>query len=175
MNIISFLESKNFALVQDKLYCGKENGLFFVFFYSTACPHCGPVQSLFNNISSRFPQNICKFGTINVSQNPKVVNLSKSSSTPIKFVPLIMAFFNNVPTAIYSEKYTEQNLIRFVKQCASNLKGQIDSFGRNKTAQAAAVAAMVVEEEIPKYAGGIPYCDDGVCYLTYEDAAYVKT
>lgn len=161
MTTISFLTSEDFQLEGGKLYCGgPTSGVTFVFFYSTNCPHCGPVKSIFNAASSQFPQGSCRFGIINVSQNPRVIDMARSSNTPIRFVPLILAYFKGQPIAQFSSQNTLPNLVGFIRKCFSAVQSQMDSFGETKEE----------EPEIPKYALGVPYCDGDVCYVSYDDA-----
>lgn len=85
--------------------------------------------------------------------------MAKQSSTPIRYVPLILAYFKGRPISQFNSQYTPQNLIGFVRKCFETVKDKMDSFGDTKE-----------EPEIPKYALGIPYCDDDVCYISYESA-----
>ena len=154
-----FLNGADFQLDSDNLVCPKARGLLILLFYSTSCPHCGPARQHFNGVASQFMQGNCKFGMMNITQNPRVTQMARASKTPIKYVPYVMAFFNGRPLAICSTACTAQNLIQFVRRCFDSLKGQVDAFGSAKK-----------EDEIPAYAMGRPVCEDGVCYLTYDDA-----
>ncbi len=155
-----FLNSSDFALNGDMLMCKKTPNLLLVLFYSTNCPHCGPARDIVSRVAMQFMQGNCKFGMINITQNPKVTQLSRASKTPITYVPFVLAFFNGEPLAKYSGGgITAPNLIHFVQQCQESVKDRIDAFG-----------AANMAEEIPAYTTGFPVCDDNVCYLGYESA-----
>lgn len=159
MNTLFFLNSGDFALNGEDLTCTKTDELLFVLFYSTKCQYCGPAREVFNFVASQFNRNSAKFGIINVTQNPRVTQQSKASNTPIRYVPFLVAFFKGVPLAVFSTAFQQQNLVEFIKKCYSNIREKVDAFGSVKK-----------EEEIPAYTVGIPYCEEGVCYLDFNDA-----
>jgi thioredoxin-like negative regulator of GroEL len=141
------------------LVCQKTSGLLLVMFYSTQCPHCGPARTVFNGVARQFTQGNCKFGMINIMQNPKVTQFAKASQTPITYVPLIMAFFNGAPLSKFQAAINQPNLIQFVQQCYGSIQDKVDAFGTVKK-----------EPEVPAFATGVPFCEDGVCYLGFDDA-----
>jgi hypothetical protein len=93
-----------------------------------------------------------------VSQNPKVIQISRGSKTPLTHVPLLMAYFNGEPLVQYTSQFAQPNMIQFVQKCHAVIKDKVDVFG------------AVKEQEIPQYTTGIPYCDDDVCYISFDDA-----
>lgn len=159
MNPLLFLNSGDFTLSGEHFVCQKYDGLLIILFYSTHCAYCGPAREALNMVASQFSQGNCKFGIINVTQNSKVVDKAKASKTPIKFVPFVMAFFKRAPLAVFQQACTQQNLVQFVRKCYESIQGQVDSFGVVKK-----------EDEIPAFTTGKPVCEDGVCYLSYDDA-----
>ena len=160
MNTLYFLKNEDFSNSENALICTKTKELMFVLFYSTKCQYCGPAREAFNRISGQFNRTNAKFGLINITQNPRVPQLSKDTKTQIKYVPFLIAFFNETPIAVFSMTFNEPNLIGFVKKCYESISGQVDAFGTIKK-----------EEEIPAFTIGVPYCDEGVCYLDF-NAAY---
>jgi len=166
MNTLLFLNSADFRLEEEEgkttgtLLCEKTSELLIVLFYSTNCPHCGPARATFNTVVSQFVQG-CKFGMINITQNPKVTHLAKTSKTPIRYVPFILAFFRGRPLADYKSAITQPNLVQFVQQCYASIKTKVDAFG-----------AVKKEAEVTPFTG-VPVCDEGVCYLSF-DHAYPK-
>jgi thioredoxin-like negative regulator of GroEL len=159
MNALLFLNTTDFELNGDELFCRKADGLMMVLFYSNGCPHCGPARNVFNSVASQFMQGKCKFGLINISQNPKVPQLARNSKTPIRFVPFILAFFNGRPLVPFGSQITPQTLVQFVQQCFGSIQDKVDAFG-----------AVKKDDEIPAYTVGVPVCEDGVCYLSFDDA-----
>lgn len=161
MSTLFLLNSNDFKVSENRLVFTKSKNLTFVLFYSTKCRFCGPAREVFNFVASQYSQSNVKFGIINVTKNPSIPELSKGTNTAITFVPFLIAFFDGIPIAVYSNQYTTEGFSKFVEKCHAS---KADSFGTKK------------EDipEIPNYALGVPFCEDGVCYLGFDDAYSAK-
>ncbi len=157
MSALYLLNSQDFKVSEDKLVFTKNKALTFVLFYSTKCRFCGPAREVFNFVASQYVQKNVKFGIINVTKNPSVPQLSKGTNTPISYVPFLTAYFDGDPLSVFSSQYTAQNFSEFVKKCYASVS---NSFTKKEEPV----------NEVPKYTVGIPFCEDGVCYLEFEDA-----
>lgn len=175
MNGLLFLSSEDFYVNEqhptEKLLCTSVNqGLLLVLFYSTQCDHCKKAIPIFREL----PQRIhgCSFGMINVSTNAKVVHLSRNTISPIQYVPLIFLYVNGEPYYKYKGNITLPDIQQFIAQMSQMLESK-QRFVTPPSApgQAAGTAPVALKEKrIPEYSIGIPYCDEDVCYLEYDEA-----
>jgi thioredoxin-like negative regulator of GroEL len=174
MNGLLFLSSEDFYVndhPSEKLLCSHVNqGLLLVLFYSTQCDHCKKAIPIFREL----PQRIhgCSFGMINVSTNAKVVHLSRTTISPIQYVPLIVLYVNGEPYYKYKGSIALPDIQQFVVQMSQLLESKQRFV--NQPAPAAA-QPLGKEKRIPEYSIGIPYCDEDVCYLEYDDAYEKKS
>lgn len=161
MNGLLFLSSEDF-LVSDnqseKLLCTHVNqGLVLVLFYSTQCEHCKNAIPIFRQL----PQIVhgCSFGMINVSTNAKVVHLSRSTISPIQYVPFIILYVNGEPYYKYKGAITLPDIQNFIIQMSKVLESKQQFVVPEKETK-----------KIPEYSTGIPYCDEDICYLEFNEA-----
>lgn len=166
MNGLLFFTSEDFY-VHEKQHNEKllnntvvKNGLLLVLFYSTQCVHCQNAIPVFKQLNKSI--HGCSFGMINVSTNAKVVAMSKMTISPIQYVPLVILYYNGEPYYKYKGAITLQEIQKFIVQMSKVLESK-QQF----------VAPQQKEKKIPEFCTGIPYCDEDVCYLEYNDA-YTK-
>ncbi len=57
----------------------------------------------------------CQIGTVNVSLQPEL-RIITTTTTPIRYVPLISFYINGTPFKEFGGNYTEDNLRQFVKE-----------------------------------------------------------
>jgi thioredoxin-like negative regulator of GroEL len=163
MNGLLFLSSEDFYVsdnASEKLLNTHVNqGLLLVLFYSTQCEHCKTAIPIFRQL----PQMIhgCSFGMINVSTNAKVVHLSRTTISPIQYVPLIVLYVNGEPYYKYKGAINLPEIQKFIIQMSKILESK---------QQFVAPPEKTPSRRIPEYSTGIPYCDDDVCYLEFDDA-----
>jgi len=161
MNGLLFLSSEDFFVsdVQnEKLLCTNlKQNLLLVLFYSTQCNHCQKALPIFRQL----PQMIhgCSFGMINVSTNARVVHMSRTTISPIQYVPLVILYVNGEPYYKYKGALTLPDIQKFVVQMSQTLQSK-QQF----------VAPPEEVKKIPEYTTGVPYCDEDVCYLDFEEA-----
>lgn len=168
MNGLLFLSSEDFYVneAQEKLLnCQVNTGLLLVLFYSTQCEHCQKAIPVFRQL----PQTIhgCAFGMINVSTNAKVVHQSRTTISPIQYVPLVILYVNGEPYYKYKGAISLPDIQKFIVQMSQILESKQKFV--NQPAQPPAKEGR----KIPEYTIGIPHCDEDVCYLEF-DEAYVK-
>jgi thioredoxin-like negative regulator of GroEL len=162
MNGLLFLSSEDFYLSDTQneklLNTTLEQGMMLILFYSTQCEHCQNAIPIWRQL----PQMIhgCSFAMINVSTNAKVVHLSKNSISPIQYVPLVILYVNGEPYYKYKGAITLPEIQKFMLQMSKILESK-QQF----------VSPTVKEtKKIPEYTLGIPYCDEDVCYLEFDEA-----
>lgn len=175
MNGLLFLSSEDFYVNEhptEKLLCSHVNqGLLLVLFYSTQCDHCKKAIPIFREL----PQRIhgCSFGMINVSTNAKVVHLSRNTISPIQYVPLIFLYVNGEPYYKYKGNIALPEIQQFIAQMSQMLESKqrfVTPSAGGQTAASGAALPAPKEKRIPEYSIGIPYCDEDVCYLEYDEA-----
>jgi thioredoxin-like negative regulator of GroEL len=100
---------------------------------------------------------------INVSTNKSIVEMSRETIAPVKYVPYIVLYINGKPFMVYKGPYDEGEIRNFVVEVANNVQKK-QQFSKEK----------VKEDkpgELPAYCIGQPLCgNDKVCYLTFTGA-----
>lgn len=161
MNGLLFLSSEDFYVSDTQneklLSTHIKQNLLLVLFYSTQCEHCKRAIPVFRQL----PQAIhgCSFGMINVSTNARVVHLSRSTISPIQYVPLVVLYVNGEPFYKYKGSLTLPEIQKFIVQMSQMLESK-QQF----------VQAEKEIKRIPEYSTGVPYCDEDVCYLEFDEA-----
>ena len=161
MSAISPLASKDF-IVADKILQLRSQVCALVMFYSTRCPACTDALPVFKAITSTVQG--CRYGMINVTNEPDVVYMSKQTANEIRYVPIIVLYYQGKPVLQYTGKITIEDLRKFLMSTLTQLAN-----GGSRPKQ----APVKPEETIPAYAGGKPVCRGDVCYLNF-DTAYEK-
>jgi thioredoxin-like negative regulator of GroEL len=174
MNALLFLSSDDFSIengTRGPVLSHSVKGFSLIFFYSTQCVHC---QS-FIPIFKRLPGTIggCQFGMINVSKNKDVIRMSRDTIAPITYVPYICLYINGKPFIRYDGPHDEGELRRFVLEVATKVQNK-DKFAAQGTPQTPSHPNIKDNDKgIPAYTIGKPVCEEGVCYLDFEEA-YTK-
>lgn len=147
--------------------CIKYPELTFVFFHADAdrCAHCHELLPEFRKLP--YIISGCKFALVNLNKFPEIVKMSKSTTTPLEYVPYLVLYINGRPFIRYEGDKNLQSLAEFVSEFMTRLKSQTNFVSTQK--------ATKLQDEIPKYSIAIPYsviCDEdkGVCYLKYDEA-----
>lgn len=89
----------------------------------------------------------------------KLIELSKQTTTPLQYVPLIYFYVNGIPYKKFDGQYTSEDFSLFI----NNVLNEASKINNIK----------IDDPEIPPYTIGIPNSSK-VCYLTYSNA-YEKT
>jgi hypothetical protein len=147
--------------------CIKYPELTFVLFHAEPerCAHCHELLPEFRKLP--YIISGCKFALVNLNRYPDIVKISKSTTTPLEYVPYLVLYINGRPFIRYEGDKNLQSLAEFVSEFMSRLKSQTNFVSTQKSTR--------LQDEIPKYSIAIPYsvvCDDdkGVCYLKYDEA-----
>lgn len=163
MSSLLFLSTDDFNVEKteqgDVLY-HDIRGFSLILYYSTQCQYCQRVIPIFK----RLPElvNGCQFGMVNVSMNKMLINLSKTSNTPIRYVPLIILYINGRPYMRYEGKQEENEIRKFILDMSN-------------TIQASGFSQVLKEKQIPAYTIGQPLCGEGdVCYLEFDQEVGYK-
>jgi thioredoxin-like negative regulator of GroEL len=162
MNGLLFLSSDDFYISDDQnekllsSHCNQD--LLLVLFYSTQCAHCQKALPVFRQL----PQVVhgCTFGMINVSTNARVVHMSRSTILPIQYVPLVILYVNGQPFYKYKGALTVPDIQKFIVQMSQMLESK----------QQFVKPPEKPGKRIPEFSIGIPYCDEDVCYLDFDEA-----
>lgn len=161
MNGLLFLSSDDFYVNETEngrlLNCTINQGLCLILFYSTQCAHSQRAMPVFK----RLPYMIhgCSFSMINVSVNAKCVHMSKTTISPITYVPILILYFNGEPYYKYTGAIDIQEIQKFILQMSKILQSK-QQF----------VSNVKQETERPQFTTGIPFCDSEFCYLEFETA-----
>jgi hypothetical protein len=102
---------------------------------------------------------------LNVSNNKELIDISKNSITPIKYVPYMVLYVNSIPYMEYQGPSDLNNIKNFIIEVANNIEKK-QSFTTTKQN----VKIENNTTEIPAYCIGIPVCSKNVCYLDFNKA-----
>ena len=159
-----YLSSDDFTLVNQNpsVLCHDISGFSLLLFYSTQCVYCHKLVPIFKQL----PDVIrgCQFGIINVSVNRKVIEMARNSITPIKYVPLIILYYQGKPYMRYDGPANIEEIRRFIIEVSNSMQNE-------KQVPYTQEEHTNTQKEIPAYALGSPLCgENGVCYLEYDEA-----
>lgn len=160
MSSLLFLTSDDFTV---KKVQGERNiltvgiaGFSFILFYSPQCTFCPTVLNVFKKLPNSLQG--CQFGIINVTINKPLIQKSNYTNDPIKFVPLLLLYFNGYPLSQYSGAIDIDSMRSFIIDKST----MVYNAGMHKDSKL---------KDIPNYTIGVPLCGDGnVCYLEYDEA-----
>lgn len=124
-----------------------------IMFSGNDCVYCKELKPIFKKLVGTVAN--CQIGTVNVSLNPSLINISQQSTTPIKYVPLILFYVNGFPFKEFGGNYTEDNLRQFIKE-VSDKAYEFAEEGKQ-------------HNKISVHSIGIPV-SKRVCYLSFEKA-----
>lgn len=164
MSGLLYLTSDDFAISEGnagKVLCHNIPGFSLILWYSTSCQHCHELIPIFKNL----PGSIggCQFGMINVSTNRQCVNLSKNTIAPITYVPYIVLYVNGRPFMKYNGPRNPNSIKQFIIEVANNMKTKRQFTNENSGNQPQ-------QPKIPEYSAGIPFKEDDVCFLEFDNA-----
>jgi hypothetical protein len=178
MSTIIFLTGEDFSVqrINNADYlCSNIKGISVKLFYSTRCGHCQDLIPIFKRLPRVIPN--CQFCMINIDLHKSVIEKSRATIDPIKYVPYIVFYANNRPIIKYSGPHNIETISKFVSDVSKTLSVQ------NFFKQEESSAQKKEDPVIPAYTIGIPYqpstshkndethiCQDGICYLQDLDA-----
>lgn len=167
MSALLFLTDEDFFVgkgTKGPILCTNIPGFSLLLFYSNKCPHCKALDPIFRSLPGTIQG--CQFGMININTNFNCVRLSKSTISPITYVPSIILYVNGRPFMRFVSKTTatREDLTRFVLEVGQKLQNQ-HKFS----------AEDGVKEDprgkIPEFTVGHPlFGDDEVTYLEFAEA-----
>jgi hypothetical protein len=169
MSGLLFLSGEDFSInggTKGSIMCHAIPGFSLILFYSTQCDHCQTLIPIFKKLPGSISG--CQFGMINVSTNKTCVRMSKSTISPITYVPYIVLYVEGKPFMSYKGPHESGEIRRFVFEVAQKVQGN-QKFSNEK------VKNDPEGRCIPQYTIGRPLYgpDDKVCYLEF-DTAYDK-
>ena len=90
--------------------------------------------------------------------------MSRNTIAPITFVPYIVFYVSGKPFMKYTGPHDSNEIRRFIMEVSKNLQTKHKFYEETTDKHSK-------ERKIPEYTIGIPKnCDEGVCYLEFEDA-----
>lgn len=194
---ILFLTSDDFQLRtgdRGAMLCLKNSheypGLALVLYYSNDCPYCGPVITKFKELPSLVTG--CTFAMCNVSHAMDVVETSKNTISPIRYVPDLVLFVNGAPFMRYDGQQEVAAIQNFLHDVYNKLQHKT-AFAANEgtphhfsptpttskrpAAMAPPASASASPEttpparEIPEYTIGKPLLGQADrCYFSFDKA-----
>lgn len=170
MNPIHFLSADDFSIAPTNSGTVLKNrlrGFSFVMFYSDKCRFCPIIKPYFKDLASKFPGT--NFAMVNISNNLSVVQMSKPTITPIKYVPLMIFYNEGIPLYKYegpTDETSYKQLFDFLKEIHASLSNT------RKFHDASNPQGAPQPPPIPAYLICKPHGDDpeGVCFLDMESA-----
>lgn len=164
MTGIYFLSTKDFNVkdsIDGKLLSldADIKGINLVLFYSNECKYCDEVHNEFKKL----PQHIfgCNFSMINLNQNPNVVSISKTTLTPLNYVPELILYIDNLPYTKYEGDVKVSEIQSFVREISNNLENH--SFTSTNSSVKEEKKIEITDEERPfsKKSKKVCYLQDG--------------
>jgi len=144
-----------------------------VMYYSTVCPYCKMFFPIFEQIAKNVPR--FRYCVLNADKYKNVAISSLTTTTPIRSVPLVIAYNNGKAVAIYSGPKKYNDVLDFLKELSTHLEKP--RFNRKSPEIARkggeASSSNNKEEDLISYKTdlGVPYnivCSAGSCYLSYD-------
>ena len=114
------LKSDDFRLTSNKVMTLNRGGSALVFFKMNSCNGCEAFDAIFKELAQR-SNRIDSYCIANISHHREIVSMSRTSSTPINTVPLIILYSNGIPFAKYTGSRTLQNLLSFIEKSLEKL------------------------------------------------------
>ncbi len=153
-----FLNDDNFSIQNDpkgKNLCVNIEGYSLIFFYSTNCTHCQGLIPIYKKLPGAVGG--CTFAMVNVNASSGVVSKSKSTQSPIKYVPLIVLYINGKPFMRYDGPHKFEEIKRFVIEIATKMS-QNKPKANNSAKQAVNRSGSTPskQQNIPAYTIGLP-------------------
>lgn len=110
------LTAKNFTVNRDSLILTtKHKGYTLVFFKTTSCPGCSKFAPTFEQLE-RESSGVLNFAIIDVSKHRNVLNLARSTKTPIPSVPHLLLYAGSTPYARYTGNLGITSLRSFISK-----------------------------------------------------------
>ena len=129
--------------------CTRSPGYALVLFYSPKCKHSAALLPVFKKL----PGSVggCTFALCNVSVNKAVVQQSRSTTAPIKYVPYVVLHINGEPFMRYDGPAELDSLKRFVLEIAQKVT-------KNRPINTVNQGVKVEEPvpEVPAFTIGVP-------------------
>jgi thioredoxin-like negative regulator of GroEL len=166
---ILFLTTDDFDIIKgsknNNILTNSIKGFSLILFYSPQCPYSQELLPIFKKLPNSFGG--CQFGIFNVSSqsNKQIIGLSKNTTTPITYVPLIMLFINGKPFMLYEGPPELDEIKKFIIEVSKKIQSK-QTFS-NDVRKGSGL-------KIPSYCLGKPlFGDDNKTYLMM-DCAYSK-
>jgi thiol-disulfide isomerase/thioredoxin len=158
MTSILFLSTDDFYTASDPSnntvsLCHSIQGFSLLLFYSNHCVHCQDVIPIFRKL----PELVrgCQIGLVNVSTNRRLIEITRQTTSPINYVPLIILYINGRPYMKYDGEKTDRAISTFVMDVSRS----VHESGFSKTTK---------EKGIPSYTIGHPLKgENDVTYLEF--------
>lgn len=122
-----YLNTSDFVLSQSPdgnvNLCTEINGISLILFYSPSCVHCSKlafplIKSMPNILRG------CTYATVNIGTNKQLIDISKGTTTPITYVPLIILYYNGLPLFKYDGDANVGMLKQFIIEVSNHIRNQ---------------------------------------------------
>ena len=159
-----FLTNNEFTLKEinkSKVLTNPIPGFSLVLFYSTECTHCKTLIPIFRKLPGTIGG--CQFGVINISKNKDTIKNSMDSTTPLKYVPLIILYHDGSPFMSYKGPRELQSIQRFVVEVAAKIKKERFSAAGSDTS----IEQSSIQKRTHEFhrSLNIECIDDSICYF----------
>lgn len=123
------LSAQNFQVVgrQQKTLNINLPGRILVFFKMAGCPGCAAFEPIFYQLAGE--ERRVNYALIDLTDSRSVVEMSRSTSTPIQTVPFIMLYVDGNPFAKYTGKKNTPALKSFIGKALASFPSTASSQG----------------------------------------------
>lgn len=142
------LDNKDF-IIEGNILKPKLSGDSLILFFGKNCIHCPLLKESFKELEKHIGDTNIQLGIINLTLYKDVVHLSQATTTPIKYVPLILFYIDGIPYKEFSGNGTVENLINFIIEVQNKKQQQ--------------QPPLVIDDNVKPLS-------KKVCYLNYESA-----
>ena len=150
MNNILFLNDKDFStktVSSGVVITTRITNISVVMFYSPKCQYSRDLMPLFRKLPTTLSG--CIFAIANISKYPNIVNISRTTKMPIRYVPLLILFVNGLPYMEYKGEYTIDNIKQFILDTSNSVYNNIPRETMKHVTQHP-------DHPVPVYSLGIP-------------------
>ena len=123
---VQYLTDQHFSNVGGRALRCNVKGIVFVMFKTENCQHCQHTIPLFRQLAQQDMRLV--WAVIDVGQYRGLVNMSKTTNTPIRSVPMFILYVDGRPHANYKGKRTIPHIVAFLDKILASLNTSSQSF-----------------------------------------------
>lgn len=125
---VQYLSDAHFSNAGGRALRCNLSGTTFVMFKTENCQHCEQTIPLFQQLAQQDMR--LTWAIVDVGRYRNLVAMSKSTSTPIRAVPIFILYVNGSPHANYKGKRSSPHIMAFLNKILASLNLNNQSFSQ---------------------------------------------